>query len=88
MNVRMHIERLVLEPGLSLNATQLEVAIGDALGAALDACGPVVMPKPGLTINQLRGTWAGGPSPIAMLSTQITSVVREGVFSEGHRGRS
>lgn len=87
MNIRVHIERLVLEPGLSLNAAQLESAIGDALSAALDTCATVVMPKPGLSIDQLRGTWAGGPSPVATLGTQLAGVVREGVFPESHRGR-
>lgn len=85
MNIRVHIERLVLEPGLSLNAGQLEAAIGEALGAALGAGGSVVIPEPGLAIDQLRGVWSSSHSDA--LGRQLAGVVHQSVFSGGRHGR-
>ena len=86
MNIYLHIERLVLEPGLSLNAGQLEAAIGKALGEALGASGSVVMPGPGWAIDRLRGTWSGGSPLSAALGQQLAGVLHQGVFSGGHDG--
>lgn len=84
MNIRIHIERLVLEPGSSIDASQFESALRDALGAASAYHVPMVMPECGLAIDHLRGDWSGGSLPANALGSQLGGILIESVFS-GHR---
>lgn len=88
MNIRIHIERLVLEPGSSIDQSQFESSLEDALSVASAYHVPVVMPDCGLALEHLRCTLSGGSTTSSALGSQVGGILIEKVFSEHRRERT
>lgn len=88
MNVHVHIERLVVDPGLNIKGPELEAAVAEALQAMLATSGGSLAPINAASqpVGHLKGQWPSGQPQASAIGTALSSVIHGSVFHGGSHG--